>query len=83
MRFRFDNNSSQDLIEVNLMSLVKRVIPPTVVTILAGNSHEFQAEDFDTSAIISRVKTFCVLHDIPYGMPDGARIIQLSDTEEE
>lgn len=83
MRFRFDNNSSQDLVSINLLSLVKNVSPPSVVSISAGASYEFQAEDFDTAAIISRVKAFCVGHGIPYGMPNGARIIQLSDTEEE
>lgn len=82
MYFALVNRSSEDLIGVNLLNFVRGVDPPTVVAVSAGETHNFSASDTDFPAITRKFRAFCVSEGIPYGNPDGVKIVTASEPEE-
>lgn len=75
MLFTLVNNSTKDLIRVNLMSLVQQVDPPSVVTVRVGTEYTFTGDDSDLPAVTRRFKAFCVSESIPHGGLEGAKLL--------
>ena len=75
MYFTLINNSSKDLLNINLQDLIETTSTPCKANVKAGEQLSFSGRDITLSRIKRKMKVFCSSLEVPHGGPDGVKLL--------